>query len=1528
MSLPAPNEIQRARAALTQARTRFSALQAQIATSTAAINVLSKTAAANDPKLAAALRARDALLMTSQQARQDEKSSRVDLSRAVADFLSKDPTRDVELLDAHYPIVFFPVRIETRFDRSSTTVLIRVYPDEILADSHEPELTSDEEAAGKKYWSDVQANVAEAEAWRNLVGTYQSQRAAWIVRATDPQSGVQPQERPSTWTRAVEAPLLPDRWIAVAYRGNAEIARAWSSSPVIDPLPLTVGPDTLEAGTVPVNGGPLRLDDRVMWTIDFTRALDAGMAIRMPLAAADFNLGIDRLVVLGVKATIAPAEAVSQLEALLSAQHYTRGFAFVGQGTPTNDSKDAPSGYPPPDPNGATSFRIERQSSLATADGDGVQWTRALGISADLVSHIDGADRTEQAHAEAMNRALFPATWGYFLDTMMAPLASTETIESVKEFLVNHVRARGPLPAFRVGGVPYGTLPVSSLTKWVPQRETIEETLVPLLNTGLNLWAAHVVSAPHVGRSSDSDADLLSILAMDASARALRLRQLLGEDAQSNLNEFLGFDQSIWRAIQQSVAQTVLASLGRPDWDAHVLHCTFADQSQLFRFPFVTDPPVSEKDTLTPNYIHWIRTAAIGDLKNENLPFPVPNALLYRLLRYAALTEYWSQAKFILVASGFETHEALQEHELVRIVPGTETRFTVWQHFERSVPAVTGTLSLAQYLSPVVFGQPPRTVPESVLAYRDALTTLENLPTAELDRLSTETLDLSASRLDAWITALASKRLSQMRDTLPTGAHIGAFSWVENLRPRSDPSQNLSDGRVAFSSPGGYIHAPSMTQAATAAVLRNGFLTHANADSNSPYAMNLSSIWVRRARFVLESVQAGQPVGAVFGYQIERGLHERQAEVVIDPLRTLFPLVANKTDDSGQPAESVAARNVVDGLQLCTAWRNGKLTFGANGLPASGPDRVALEAELTSLEKTLLAVANLLLAESVHQIVRGSTMGASAALDSLAKGVRPPEPEVVYSPRGGTDLTHRVIAVLGGDPMPVPRGWPDGATPRATAEPRLDSFAGTILGDPRRVKCRVIVPPAPGSSQPVEHEVTLDKLGLRPLDILALAASVSSSPEASELDRRVIFAAIGDTPASGAVQVAYAAAPGWDRKTVRTVPEILEVAQAFSRIVGGGRPIRPQDLLRGEDSSSADTAVWADDEAMNRATSAEAALTSARVGLNVAIQAVPAVNLPTEAQLAALRSALRTVADFGFRAAFPVPGKGLEEGGVAQSLIDQAKSVLAEVDSRIAAAGRARPGLGATRAQRATSATDIASQVFGRDFVLLPGFQPARGPELTQALSSSAALVGDPRAPIQWFQQVTRIRAPLQRWRKLRLFAGVLDSPNTPLQIAQLPYVPGGRWAALPFAQPTDRKSGVLSLALFGQNLPATNSAWFGIHVDEWVEVVPNPTELTGLAFHYDDPGAEAAQNILIAVPPDPFAKSWDFDTVMSILNETFDLARIRGVDWSLLGELGQILPAIYMAQNANNDTVIARFAGSLSNEKIINAVSTLGGGQ
>ena len=45
------------------------------------------------------------------------------------------------------------------------------------------------------------------------------------------------------------------------------------------------------------------------------------------------------------------------------------------------------------------------------------------------------------------------------------------------------------------------------------------------------------------------------------------------------------------------------------------------------------------------------------------------------------------------------------------------------------------------------------------------------------------TLDLSAHRLDAWVTSMATKRLAAMHIDGPAGQYVGAYGWVENLKP-------------------------------------------------------------------------------------------------------------------------------------------------------------------------------------------------------------------------------------------------------------------------------------------------------------------------------------------------------------------------------------------------------------------------------------------------------------------------------------------------------------------------------------------------------------------------------------------------------------------------------------------------------------------------------------------------------------------------------------------------------------------------
>jgi hypothetical protein len=99
--------------------------------------------------------------------------------------------------------------------------------------------------------------------------------------------------------------------------------------------------------------------------------------------------------------------------------------------------------------------------------------------------------------------------------------------------------------------------------------------------------------------------------------------------------------------------------------------------------------------------------------------------------------------------------------------------------------------------------------------------------------------------------------------------------------------------------------------------------------------------------------------------------------------------------------------------------------------------------------------------------------------------------------------------------------------------------------------------------------------------------------------------------------------------------------------------------------------------------------------------------------------------------------------------------------------------------------------------------------------------------------------------------------------------------------------------------------------LDDWDEIVPQKEVATGISFHFDTPGAEAPQAVLVAVPPTN-AETWSLDSLVATLHETIDLAKMRGVDSELLGLLGQLAPAIYLAGNVENDAVSTTFGEAL----------------
>ena len=1037
-------------------------------------------------------------------------------------------------LDAAYPVALLPVRLETRF--AGSLLQVRIFPDDMWADTHEPELTAQEQADGNAYAAAKASGLAaEQAAWGVLVSRWTAPRAAWIAKAV---TGGSPQARAESWTRAAQA-QLPGHWVVRAYQGPYVFTV--TSSAVRTPLALTLSPASTPADRVPVSEG-LSIDAALQWTVDFSAAQSAGMAVTIDLTRPDQPAaappspaaGVDLLVVVGVSDSQAPADGAAQLRALLDAQHYTRGVSFLKPGTPTSNTPAAPAAFPPPDPGGAASFAVERGAPLVTPasppGADGVAVARAFGLplaageQVAAVEHVDGAGTDGDTPAAAMNDALWPATLGYLMEQLMTPEFDAATISAARQFWVDRVRPGGPLPAFRVGQVPYGLLPAVSVT-----RLAADARFMPALRALRDQYFVPAAgSAPRIAPgSADPDGDLLKVLALDASSHQLRTRFVLGLEFTTNAAGLLGpaaaQEQQARLATRTAAATTLLTAVALGG-QTRLGGLDGARVFELVGLPFVTTAPLSEDfgldgaDGAGLNYIRWLHdnaTANRAAITTDALP-GTSRPLLYRLLRHSLLTEMDRLAFAQLLTAGTVSPQDQPERELVGLVPASAP-LTAYERIERAAAEPAFASSLAPYLG--------------------RLAALAALPTAELERRFGETLDACSHRLDAWITAAATDRLTSLRAAAPAGCHLGGFGFVEDIRPAGPVTP-----------PGGYVHAPSAAQASAAAVLRSGFLTRGG--SGSAYDIDLSSARVRDALTLLDGTCQGEPLAALLGQRFERDLHGRQLglDVLIAPLRADFPLVAGKTAAGAGPAELVAAGNVVDGLALRQAWNQTAPPFsGSSNLPAlTAAQLTGFHAALGALNDAVDALADVLTAESVFQAVRGNPAASAASLDAMAAGVLPPAPEVTRSPFGGTSFTQRLAIALAPGPPPADSWGP--LTPRAAAEPVLDHWIGTLLGPPTGIGCRVLFPDRS------THDVRLDALGLRPVDVVALARIQPTGRGDGELDRRVLAAA----GAPAGAHVSYGAtALAW------SLADAVELARTIGELLAVARPMAPSDLVSG-----------------------------------------------------------------------------------------------------------------------------------------------------------------------------------------------------------------------------------------------------------------------------------------------------------------------------------------------------------------------------
>ena len=301
-----------------------------------------------------------------------------------------------------------------------------------------------------------------------------------------------------------------------------------------------------------------------------------------------------------------------------------------------------------------------------------------------------------------------------------------------------------------------------------------------------------------------------------------------------------------------------------------------------------------------------------------------PVAVLYLLLRHAVLRGLRRDG----AAAGRAAHGA-GRRDIVRDAGGSRRSFTCSERTQASEsrfarlyapdPAVTGDPSDARVgLHPRDHRDVARGAGTRRAARRAAASWRRCRPRASNAR-SSSTSTAPRTALDAWRLGLATEKLFELRypatrrpeSPAVPGVHIGAYGWLEEVRPRSvAPTPVALTGELAdvFAPPGasplthdpanqGYIHAPSPARPARprCCAAATGRRSPANPGT---LAVNLSSDRVRVALTFLDGIRAGQSLGALLGYRLERGLHDRHAiaetDRFIKGLRQAFPLVAAK----------------------------------------------------------------------------------------------------------------------------------------------------------------------------------------------------------------------------------------------------------------------------------------------------------------------------------------------------------------------------------------------------------------------------------------------------------------------------------------------------------------------------------------------------------------------------------------------------------------------------------------------------------
>lgn len=798
---------------------------------------------------------------------------------------------------------------------------------------------------------------------------------------------------------------------------------------------------------------------------------------------------------------------------------------------------------------------------------------------------------------------------------------------------------------------------------------------------------------------------------------------------------------------------------------------------------------------------------------------------------------------------------------------------------------------------------------------REAVSALaaEELTDAEYTRLTGETLACAANRLDAWITSIAAQRLSTLRDGNPTGVNVGTWGLLVDVRPWpaapiANPAEipshwpnlpvdevpagwaeTLAAGGVEVPTvvkpdrQVGYVHAPSLTHAATAGVLRAAELAH-RGDGSSLASIDLTSARVRAAREILQSMSNGQPFGALLGYRLERALAETRRDA-ITKLRKAFP--QRRVDGAfGTPAsgnDAVVPAEVVDGYEVL---QNATQAAAEAGLVGDGTFLGAIE----ELQFIVDAVADVVVAEGVHTIASGRYAAAGALFKATSEALQPPELSVSAEPRNGTTVTNKIVIGVAADGGTG--GWAEGR--RAVLAGAAERWARSVLG-----------PAAAWAIEGTTGTVSLATLGVSALDVLEETLIDQNGVRAFDARFETGFAPAGDAYES-----------------------LIELAGVARAVLANCRPLVPADVRNPETARDYTDAPQRIDP-VPAPVAADLERVRVHVGealadLAAAVTAVVAAAsdaLPSDPVAAAL---FTPFAEFGLlpvgSPAAPTVTDAVTAAGAAAAVIRDVDAIL---DHGVQAIPASRRPEEPSRSEKVNAVADegmlatlveVTRRIGGKSVVPTVEVHDSD-------LGAGCIETPHPGDAERWLTGMSRVRRHVAVFDDLRLFLEADGAAPDPLTVYQLPLPEPGPdgvdyWLGGPAAAAGDdaganewRKHRRLKqphthIVAAGDPAVIGADTVRGFVVDESVETIPFDTVTTGLALHYDAPNARAPQSILLAVHPDP-ATPWDWHLLVDIAHEALALAKIRGVELDDLAgtAIDEYFPLTYVRDDQDPNT-------------------------